>query len=76
MPDKWIIEARHPDGTLDLTAPQPEDFFGLAAINGMTDWEMSRIIFKHDDNVVLTGDSIATWPRAIDGRFTARRKTW
>lgn len=72
---KWIIEARHPDGSLNLDCPQPEEVFGPGAIHGMTDWEMSRVIFRKVSlDVVLTGDKIAEWPSLIDSRWKARPK--
>lgn len=73
----WIIEARDADGNLDLKkAPQPEEFFGMGAITGMTDNRIAQAIFRTLPDAVLTGDSIPAWPALIDPRFRARRKTW
>lgn len=76
MPDLWIIERRNPDGTLDLKGAQPESAFGMGAVKGMTDWQMSRIIFARDADCTLTGDTIPRWPALIDPAWTARHKTW
>lgn len=73
---KWIIEARNPDGTLNLRDPQPEAFFGNGAIHGMTDYQIAKVVWRHAPDAELHGDSIATWPRAVDARFLARQKTW
>lgn len=37
----WIIESRNDKGELLFRGPQPEEFFGMGAIHGMTDWDMS-----------------------------------
>lgn len=80
--DRYIIEARHPDGSLDLTAPQPEEFWGIKAITGISQDEMARVIYRlHPEvdtsrSILLDGAQICLWPRVIDIRFTARRKTW
>ena len=74
--DKWIIECRKPDGSLDFAEPQPGKVFGLGAIQGMDDNRMSDIIFRHVPDAVMTGDSISAWPSLIDPRWVARRKTW
>lgn len=71
----WIVESRVL-GRLDFTEPQPEAFFGLSAITGLDDHDMAQVIFRHVPDAVLSGDSIATWPRLLDARFIARQKTW
>lgn len=72
----WIIEARNDDGSLDLNCEQPTTVFGKRAITGMSDWEMSRVIYARDNKVVLCGDSIAKWPSSINPKWKARVKTW
>lgn len=75
--DLWVIEARTSDGKLDLTAPQPESVFGNAAITGITDDAMAKIVYRHvSDDVSLDGRMIGLWPARIDSRWIARRKTW
>lgn len=74
--DRWIVERRDEAGKLVFDSPQPEDRFGDAARNGMTEDQMAKVIFRHKPNAVLTGDSIPTWPRVIHPQFVARRKTW
>lgn len=77
MPKLYVIEARNPEtGQLDLTEPQPEKFFGMAAIQGIDDNAMARVVFKHDREAVLRGDQVALWPSLLDPRFIARVKTW
>lgn len=73
---RWIIEARTADGQLDLTAPQPEQVFGLAAIQGITEDDMAQVIFRRCPEASLQGDQISAWPRLLDPRWVARRKTW
>lgn len=73
---KWIIEARDESGQLKFNCPQPESVFGLEAITGLTDWEMSRPIFQRIPNATLDGGSIALWPRLLNPNWTARKKTW
>lgn len=76
MPKLWIIEKRNEDGSLDLSQPQPLDFFGMSAIHGMDDWALSRFIYARFPEAVLCGDSIAKWPQYFDKHFIARQKTW
>lgn len=76
MAGKWIIEKRNEDGSLDFSRPQPEDKFGKGAINGMTDWQMSRMIFAAVPDAQLHGTNIPNWPRLIDPKFVARVKHW
>lgn len=72
----YVIEARTPDGQLDLASPQPHEVFGQYAITGIDLWRMSQVIYRHVPDAVLTGDRIAVWPAVIDPRWIARRKTW
>jgi hypothetical protein len=59
MEKKFIIEARDTQGELLLGGyPQPETVFGIGAIQGMTDWAMSRVIFRRFPDASLRGDSI------------------
>ena len=74
--DLWVIECRDEGGVLDFTGAQPEDAFGLAAIAGITEDGMAKVIFARMPDALLTGDSLAAWPRLIDPRWRARRKTW
>jgi hypothetical protein len=86
--DKWIIEKRKADGTLDFSDPQPEQFFGVAAITGIGVDAMAKVIYRHVDNdprvdgvnvianVTLDGRDIANWPKRIDPGFVAREKYW
>ena len=74
--DQWVIECRTPEGKLDLTGPQPESFFGMPAIQGITDNEMADTIFRRLTEASLSGDAIPSWPALIDPRWIARRKYW
>ena len=74
--DLFVIEARKPDGTLDLSGLQPETVFGMAAITGISEDGMARVIFRRLPEACLQGDRISSWPSMIDPRFKARRKTW
>lgn len=74
--ERWIIEARKPDGSLDLSGRQPHEVFGKGAIHGMTDHAIAQVIYKHNEAAVLRGDQIAQWPALIDPRWCAREKTW
>lgn len=72
----YVVECRNPDGTLNFAEPQPESYFGMAAITGITDNAMSHAIFRTLPDAVMTGDSIPSWPQLIDVRWSARKKTW
>ena len=76
MEKRYVIECRHPDGVLDFAEPQPESVFGLKAITGVTDIEMSRVIFARQPTACLEGWAVARWPQLIDHRWSAREKTW
>lgn len=76
MREIYVIECRHADGSLDFTEPQPESYFGMAAIQGIDDDRMAKAIFRQVPDADLRGDSVSLWPRQIDPRWTARRKTW
>ena len=76
MKNLWIIEARTPDGALDLAAPQPEEVFGPGSVLGMSSDAMAKCIYARVPDITLDGREIPTWPRYIDPRFTAREKTW
>ena len=70
---RWIIDARI-DGRLDLTAPQPQKFFGMAAITGITEDEMAKTVWRHTPDAVLDDRDIARWAARIDPRFIARER--
>ena len=78
--DRYVIESLKDDGTLDFTAPRPEDvrYFGMDAITGITELAMARVVFERcaDVDGKLTGQNVAAWPSFIDPRWTARLKTW
>jgi hypothetical protein len=74
--DLWVIEKRLDDGSLDLTYPQPEDYFGLAAIKGITSDAIAKKVYARKPEAVLLGDRIARWPSLLHPGFVARRKTW
>lgn len=75
--ERYVIECRAPDGSLDLTGPQPENVFGLAAITGISEDAMARVLFSRcGDGIVLDGGNICGWPSKIDPRRKARRRTW
>jgi hypothetical protein len=74
----YIIEARDSQGDLILgDYPQPESFFGMKAIHGISNWDMSRKLFAHlGDKISLRGDDIPNWPRLVNPNWVARVKTW
>lgn len=77
MRQLYVIEARNPDGSLNFEDPQPYDIFGIQAINGISEDHMAKVIFRRlGDSIILSGDSVIAWPKLIDPRFQARRKTW
>ncbi len=76
---KYIIEARTPDGKLDLTGEQPEEVFGMRAIHGITIHEIADVVQRRCPELplsLLAGDEILTWAAHIDSRFKTRIKTW
>ena len=74
--DRYVVEARNPDGSLNFDKPQPEDFYGLGAIQGLSEDALAAPIFRRDPDVVLDGRTLLLWPRELDPRFTARKKYW
>lgn len=72
----YVIEKRNSDGSLDLSEPQPEKFFGMNAITGITDDEMYRIVWQHDRDARCFGTNIPRWPAYVHPRFVARTKYW
>lgn len=77
MEKLYIIEARDSAGKLLLgDYPQPESVFGMKAITGMDDWQMSRVVFSRVPDATLDGGNIPSWPSLIDPNWKARRKTW
>jgi hypothetical protein len=74
--DLWVIEPRTEDGHLDFIIPDPSDVFGKKSITGITSDEMAKVIFRQIPDAVLEGAKISTWPRLINPRWIARRKTW
>jgi hypothetical protein len=76
MPRLYVIEARTPEGALDFKAPDPSMVFGQAAITGISEDAMARIIFRRMPDVTLTGDTITAWPTLLNAAWKARVKTW
>lgn len=74
--DLYVIEKRDKDGKLDFSKPQPEDFFGMVAITGITENQMSDVIFRHNKDAVLDGRHLLRWPEYLCPGFYARRKNW
>lgn len=74
--DLYIIECRKPDGSLDFAEPQPESVFGKDAITGIGLDRMAHIVYAKNTKVSLYGTNIPDWPRAIDERWVARKKSW
>jgi hypothetical protein len=72
----WIIEARDESGQLIFDCPQPNTFFGLDSIHGMTEDGMAKTIFRKIPDATLDGGSIAMWPKLINPHWIARKKTW
>jgi hypothetical protein len=76
MITQYVIEARTEEGTLKFDCPQPEEFFGQEAITGITTNQMAQAIYRAKPDAVLTGDTVAIWPRLINEHWTARPMTW
>lgn len=74
--ERYIIERRKENGALTLEGVQPEDVFGMAAIMGITEDAMAKIVWRYTPDAALTGENIAKWPTFIHSEFVARRKTW
>ena len=74
--DKWIIEQRDEAGGLDFSKPEPYEIFGMESIHGITEDEMARKIFSIKKDAVMDGRYIADWPKIVNPKWTARRKTW
>lgn len=73
----WIIEARNPDGTLDLRTLQAHHIFGMGAIDGITEDAMAKTIYRYDPLAPpLDGRDIEHWPTRLHPGWVARRKTW
>lgn len=73
---KYIIEKRTPQGALDLSEPQPDQYFGAKAYKGITVDEMADVIFRNCKDAVLHGTNIPAWPANIHKDFVARVKYW
>ena len=76
MTSLYVIECRKPNGSLDFDGTQPNEFFGMEAIRGISSDQMAKKIFRQHPDAALTGDTIAAWPSIIDSRWRARPKTW
>lgn len=79
MPENYIIEARTSAGALDFADPQPERYFGVGAIHGMTADQIAKVVFNLLPELpagVMRGDNVPLWPALVDPRFVARVKTW
>lgn len=74
--DLYVIEARKPDGSLDLEGRQPWAAFGDKAFTGISEDAMAKIVYRYCPNATLTGMDIMAWPSNIDPRWKARRKYW
>lgn len=74
--DKYVIECRKPDGSLDFSGQRPDQIFGMRAITGITENEMADVVFRYKPDAVLLGTNISLWPQNIDERWIARKKTW
>ena len=72
----WVIDCRDKDGKADFTEPQPESWFGDAAIKGITEDAMAKAVFRKNPDACLRGDAITSWPSYVDPRWRARVKTW
>jgi hypothetical protein len=74
--DLYVIECRT-NGQLDFTGKQPESFFGNAAITGISEDAMAKVVYRGvGPDVMLDGLTISAWPSLIDPRWAARSKTW
>jgi hypothetical protein len=73
MSNLYVIESRV-DGALNLTYPQPESFFGRAAITGISEDAMAKRILTAKPDAIMRGDSVSVWPALIYPSWVARRK--
>lgn len=76
MATLYVIEARTHDGALDLKAADPVTVFGIAAITGISEDAMAKVIFRQVPDATLDGREIALWPGKINPAWRARAKTW
>lgn len=76
MRTRYVIECRDSSGKLDFSGVQPESAFGIAAITGIGEDEMAKIVFRLSADATLTGENIEGWPSFVDPRWRARVKTW
>lgn len=73
----WIIEARNPDGSLDLRTLQANHIFGMKAITGISEEEMAKTVYRYDPlTPSLSGRDVPNWPTRLHPKWIARRKTW
>lgn len=72
----WIVEAREPDGTLDLRTSQPDAVFGTECYAGITEERMANAVFAYSPLSKLEGSDIAHWPTILHPKWIARRRTW
>lgn len=72
----YVIECRNPDGSLDFEGAQPENFFSMKAIQGISENDMAKRIFAEYPDAVLRGETVSAWPLIVDSRWRARLKTW
>ena len=79
MTTKYVIESRDESGTILLSGPQPRELFGNAAIDGINEDAMARIIYRKvgpEPKILLTGMNVRDWPRNIHPTWVARVKYW
>jgi len=74
--DLWIIEARNPNGSLDLRCAQPERIFSNRCITGMTADRIGDVVLRYVPGAILSGQDIPHWPSILHTAWVARRKTW
>lgn len=72
----YVIEKRNQDGSLDFSSPQPEDYFGIKAIIGITENEIADVVFAHNHDIPYLVPPVENWAKIINPAFKTRRKTW
>ena len=73
----YVIEARNPDGSLDLKGTQPEEHFGLGAITGLDPDRIARLVYSYVPDATMNGmEGPTVWVKLVNPRYVARVKYW
>lgn len=67
--DRYVVEARNDDGTLDFDCPQPP-------VRDWTEDDLADYVFARHPDAILTGLNILTWMQNVHPHWRTRLKTW